>query len=133
MGMYTVLVPVDRNVDRAKRQIEYVTSLPSAREDVEVEVLFVKEADYRGAPPEGFDYIESAVMVRDELRSAGLACEGIMREGMVAKNIIDEAEDIDADDIVMAGRDRSGVTKAIMGSVSHDVVLASHRPVTIVG
>ena len=131
--MYTVLVPVDRNVERAKRQIDYVTSLPGAPEDVEAAVLFVKESDYRGAKPLEFEDVESATLVRDELQAAGIACEGYMRGGMIASNIIEEADEIDADDIVMAGRDRSGVAKVIMGSVSQDVVLSTKRPVTIVG
>lgn len=131
--MYHVLVPVDRNADRAKHQLEYVTSMPWSSDDIEVTVLHVNPADYQGAKPQEFDDIEAAVTVRDGITEAGLACEGELRRGMVAKTILEAADDIGADEIVMAGRDRSGVMTALFGSVTHDVALSTERPVVVVG
>lgn len=131
--MYRVLVPVDRDTARTESQVEYVTSLADVCDELEVRVLFVNEADYQGAKEREFDDIESATMAVEHLEDAGIPVDGLMREGVVSRNIIDEAEDYDADDIVMAGRDRSGVTKVIMGSVTQDIILASKRPVTVVG
>ena len=131
--MYRVLVPVDRSVERAKEQIEYVTSLPGAPDGIDVQVLFVNKADYAGAKERTFEDVESATMVRDALTDAGISCEGKMREGMIARNILSEAEEFDADEIVMAGRDRSGTMKVLLGSVTQDIILSSERPVVVVG
>lgn len=131
--MYRVLVPVDRSVERANEQIEYVKSLPGETDELDVQVLFVNKADYAGAKERTFDDVESAVMVRDALTDAGISCESKMREGTIARNILSEAEEFDADEIVMAGRDRSGTMKVLLGSVTQDIILSSERPVVVVG
>lgn len=131
--MYRVLVPVDRNVERAREQVAYVTSLPGGSNEIEAKVLFVEEADYAGAPQRDFDDIESARTAVEGIKDAGISCEGEMRKGMIARKILDAAEEYDADQVVMAGRDRSGVMKVILGSVTQDVAMSTERPVVVLG
>lgn len=130
--MHRILVPVDRNLERATRQASYVTSLPGA-DELEVTVLHVHEADYEGAPPHEFDDTEAATTTLETIKNAGIECEGELREGVIARTIIEAAEEFDADQIIMAGRDRSGVMKVLLGSVTQDVVVSSDRPVTVLG
>mgnify|MGYP000385528788 CR=1 FL=1 len=131
--MHRVLVPVDRNVQRATRQAEFVTAMPCAPDELEVKVIHVNEADYEGARPREFDDIEAATTAVEMIEDADIECEGEMWEGNIARNILDAAEEFDADQLVMAGRDRSGVAKVLLGSVSQDVVLSTDRAVTIIG
>lgn len=131
--MHRVLVPVDKNENRASKQAEYVTSLPCDPEEIEVRVIHVNEADYEGAAPLEFDDIPAAVSVVEAVEDAGFDCEQKLVAGRIARNILEESEEFDADDIVMAGRDRSGVMKVIMGSVTQDIILSTERPVTVVG
>lgn len=71
--------------------------------------------------------------MRSGIAEVEIACEGGLRKGIVATTILEAADDYDTDEIVMAGRDRSGVMKELLGSTTHDVTLASKRPVVVVG
>lgn len=131
--MYHVLVPVDQDVERAKEQVEYVTSIPCATSEVNATVMYVNPADYKGAKERSFEDIESATTALEGIKAAGIEADGELRSGMISKTILEAAAEYDVDEIVMAGRDRSGVTKALLGSVTHDVTLATNRPVAVVG
>lgn len=130
---YRILVPIDENEDRTVQQIEYVTSQPVVPEEVEVLVLHVDEADYEGAPPKEFTDVPSATTAVEEITDAGLHCQGEKREGRVAQTIVDAAESFGADEIVMAGRKRSGVAEVVMGSITRDIVKSAPCAVTVVG
>lgn len=130
--MYDVLVAVDRNETYAKAQAEYVTALPAAAEAVTARVLYVyPQRDYQGAPPQDFDEIDAAVLAADRIEAAGVEVERRTDGGNVTKRITRHAEAIDADDIVLGGRKRSGVSRVVLGSVTQDVIFAVDRPVTI--
>ncbi len=131
--MYRILVPIDANEDRTGAQTDYVRSLPMDREEVEVKVIHVDEADYEGAPPRDFEDIQSATTAVEEIADAGFRCEGEKHEGLVARTIIEAAEAFDADELVMAGRKRSGVAEVVMGSVTSDVLRSTDRAVVVVG
>lgn len=131
--MYRILVPIDANEDRTAQQIEYVKSLPMDAEEVEVMVLHVDEADYEGAPPKDFEDVPSATTAVEAITDAGFRCQGEKREGQIAQTIIETAESFGADEIVMAGRKRSGVAKVVMGSVTRDILRSTERPVVVVG
>lgn len=131
--MYRILVAIDANEDRTREQTEYVRSQPMDRDEVEVKVVHVDEADYEGAPPRDFEDIQSATTAVERISDAGFRCEGEKHEGLVAQTIIEAAEEFDADEIVMAGRKRSGVAKVIMGSVTRDVLRSTDRAVVVVG
>ncbi|WP_318568215.1 universal stress protein [Salinigranum marinum] len=130
----TVLVPVDRDADRALDQASYVANLPNAGERVDAVVLYVfPHQDYAGAPPHEFGEVEAAVAVADYLDGRGVSVDRLAPGGEVVRTILDTAEEHDVDGIVMGGRKRSGVQKVILGSTSLDAMLSAERPVTIVG
>lgn len=131
--MYQILLPVDESEKRAHRQASYVAALPGATDEVEAIVLFDEETGYQGAKPLEFAAVESAVLAVDELEAAGVACEGRLEKGMVAKTTIEVADEYDVGTIVMGDRKRCGVSKVLLGSVTQDVVLSVDRPVTVVG
>lgn len=58
--------------------------------------------------------------------------EAVGRVGDVATEIVDYARERDAEFIVIGGRKRSPVGKALLGSVSQSVVLEAERPVVTV-
>lgn len=133
-GQRHLLLPVDRDRDRARHQAEYVSQLPGAAENVTATVLYVfRHQDYTGAPPHDFEEVEAAVDTADYLEENGIAVERSGIGGEIASTILDTAEDLEADGIVMGGRKRSGVQKVLMGSTAQDILLSAGRPVTITG
>lgn len=131
--MYRILVPIDTNEGRTVQQTEYVRSLPMDPESVEIKVIHVDEADYEGSPPRDFEDFASATTAVEAIADAGFHCHGEKHEGPVARTIIGAAESFDADEIVMAGRKRSGVAEVVMGSVTRDVLRSTARAVVVVG
>jgi nucleotide-binding universal stress UspA family protein len=136
--MYRVLVPVDADVDRALSQAAYVTRLPAADERVEAVLLFVfTEAD--GEMPDDVRSLKSASRVksvrraRDRLEGAGVETTVLDRSGDTAADIVREAEELDADAVVLGGRKRSPVGKAVFGSTTQSVILDTDRPVVVTG
>ncbi|GAB6861974.1 universal stress protein [Haloplanus litoreus] len=133
-GTREVLVPVDRNADRARRQAEYVADLPGAETSVSATVFYVfRHQDYQGAPDHAFDDVEAAVETADYLESMGVSVDRVAVGGEVTRKIIGAAGDRDVDGIVMGGRKRSGVAKVLLGSTVQDVMLSASRPVTLTG
>ncbi|WP_251343802.1 universal stress protein [Haloplanus halophilus] len=132
--MYRVLVPVDRDERRAVSQADYVVRLPDAPESVEATVLYV-------VPPERFSRAESvsfadneaAVAAADRLSAAGVETTRLVADGSVSREVVRTADDVDADELVVGGRKRSGVTRVLLGSTAHDLLVSADRPVTITG
>lgn len=133
-GLRRLLVPVDRNVDRARQQAEYITALPTAVDQLEATIFYVfPHQDYKGAPEHEFEEIDAAVEAADYLEEAGVTVNRVAVGGELARKILDAAEDRDVDGIVMGGRKRSGVQKVLLGSTAMDVILSAERPVTLTG
>jgi nucleotide-binding universal stress UspA family protein len=67
-------------------------------------------------------------------REVGLDAEprAAARRGSLADTILDVAEEIDADAIVLGTRGLSGMKSLFLGSVSHAVLQNSDRPVIVV-
>lgn len=128
-GTYGVLVPVDTDEGRARHQAEYVAGLPNAGERVEATVLYVSPQH----TTRGFDENDAAVAAADVLADAGVSVDRVAASGDVPRRIVDLAAERDVADVVMGGRKRSAIQKAVLGSISQDIVLSVDRPVTITG
>lgn len=136
--MYRVLVPVDDDVDRALAQADYVADLPSADEAVEATLLFVFTGNSEDIPSEyrqfkTADRIQSVRRARERLEEAGVQTQVRDDSGDTIDDIIDEAEALDADAIVLGGRKRSPAGKVIFGSTTQSVILNADRPVVVTG
>jgi nucleotide-binding universal stress UspA family protein len=133
-GVRQVLVPVDQSEERAHHQAEYVANLPGGPEAVEATVFLVfPHEDYEGAPPREFADVPAAVAAAEHLEDAGVAVDRVHTGGEITREIIEAADGIDADSIVMGGRKRSGVQKVLMGSTTQDVAISAEYPVTLTG
>jgi nucleotide-binding universal stress UspA family protein len=140
--MYTVLLPVDANGTRVERAVDVVTSLPTDPEKLEVVILNVfKEFNVTGGSggvvksDEVFDADEIPAGVQRAislLEEHGITPDIRREHGNVTETIVEIANEIEANQIVMAGRGRSPVGKALFGSTVQGVLRAADQPVTMV-
>lgn len=139
--MYHVLLAVSGDHESAPHDlVELVTDLPSAIDEVEVTILNVFEKfdiqDEGGHVSSEDLYDESNIpdavlTVRDRLEEAGLPVSLRREHGEPAEEILAVADDLDVDAIVVQGRKRSPVGKALFGSVTQGILLDSTRPVFV--
>lgn len=130
--MYRVLVPVDDDEDRSLTQARFVASLPGG-EDLEAWVVHALHGEEREARQPSADRIGTVRSVRDYLEEEGITVE-VTDIGLPPEDgILDWADEIDADLIVLGGRKRSPAGKAVFGSVTQSVILRSERPVAVTG
>jgi nucleotide-binding universal stress UspA family protein len=66
------------------------------------------------------------------LRDAGVRYRTVMEDGRPASVIAQVADSVDADVIVVGRRGRGGVAELVLGSVSHELVLHSKRPILLI-
>jgi nucleotide-binding universal stress UspA family protein len=66
------------------------------------------------------------------LKTSGVKYRTVMDDGRPASVISQVADDVDADVIVVGRRGRGGVAELVLGSVSHELVLHSKRPVLVI-
>jgi nucleotide-binding universal stress UspA family protein len=66
------------------------------------------------------------------LKDAGVRYRTIMEDGRPASVIAQVADSLDADVIVVGRRGRGGVAELVLGSVSHELVLHSKRPILLI-
>jgi nucleotide-binding universal stress UspA family protein len=101
---------------------------------------FYLDTGYLGAvaPPQ-FDPVWRAEMKEEfegtwckPLRDAGVQYRTVMEDGRPASVIATVADGIDADVIVVGRRGRGGVAELVLGSVSHELVLHSKRPILLI-
>lgn len=66
------------------------------------------------------------------LRDAGVRFRTEIRDGRAATVISQVADEVDADVVIVGRRGRGGVAELLLGSVSHELVLHSRRPVLVI-
>lgn len=145
--MYHIVIPIDENETRADAAAGFVTSLGEESGlgvdlgNVSVSVMNVFE-EFKAIDEGGnvsskdlYDeekFPDSALTVRDHLVESGLSVDLARRHGEPGEEVVEYADEIDADHIVVPGRKRSPVGKVMFGSVTQDIVLNAEQPVTIV-
>ncbi len=66
-------------------------------------------------------------------RTRGISCEGLVREGNAAQQVIATARQFKADRILLGTRSRGKMSKLLLGSVAEQVLRSAHIPVITVG
>lgn len=133
--MYNVVLAVGDDEDRALDQADFVASLPQAAEEVIAHVVHTLHGEERKAP-ESMRRADRVATVRralDHFEQHNITAKAQDISEPVADSIIDLADDIDADLIVVGGRKRSPAAKAVLGSVTQQVILNTNRAVTVAG
>ncbi len=128
-----ILVPTDgsdNSYGALEQAIEIATPLEAA-----VHVLTVVPEMTRGAKlrEEWADRVDEAVETgRERVEQAGLAFTGATREGPVARQIVEYAEQNDIDMIVMGTHGRTGLHRFLVGSVAQRTIQTAPIPVLTV-
>jgi nucleotide-binding universal stress UspA family protein len=129
--MYKVLLPVDDNTDRAAAQARYVLELPGNADDLSVTIAHAYQDGATGAG--SFDEESPGVIeATDILAAADITTEQRELYLPVAGSILEMADDIGVNEVVLCGQKRSPAGKALFGSVTQSVALESSVPVAIV-
>lgn len=126
--MYEIVMGTDESEERALAQAETVIDLPNAAEEVHVTVFHDFEDNPAGASVHQVGAVRRA---QELLEDAGVAVTLSEASGDPAEEIIELAEEQDADLICVAGRKRSPTGKALFGSVTQEVILTTDRPVLV--
>lgn len=133
--MYNVVVAVGDDEERAIDQAEFVSNLPESAEEVVAHVVHTLHGDEREVPEamRRADRVASVRRALEYLEAKNVTAKAQDISEPVADSIIDLADDLDADLIVVGGRKRSPAAKAVLGSVTQQVILNTDRPVTVAG
>lgn len=138
--MTRVLLPVNEDVDRARRATEAILNLPGGTDELEVIVLNVftefnvADEGAKISSDEFYDEnkfpdsMETAIAL---LKEGGATVRPKRAHGEPAEEIIAEANSVNADYIAISGRKRSPSGKVIFGSVTQSVLLSAERPVIV--
>jgi len=78
------------------------------------------------------DYRAKVDAVVDAARAYGVDTEGIVKDGEPGKKIIEAAQEVGAEAIVMGTHGRKGFMNVVMGSVTRHVIATSPVPVIVV-
>mgnify|MGYP000144453689 CR=1 FL=1 len=125
--MKAIVLGIDQNVDRAASQAATVLDLFDT-DTIRVYLLHDFVDNPEGASVTQIDAVKRA---QELLEDEGVAVELREGSGDPAESIIETADELDADAICVAGRNRSPAGKVLFGSVTQSVVLNTDRPVLI--
>lgn len=128
--MYTVVLGVEADADRARRTAEAVADLPGGPDEVEPIVIHSFRENPQGASATQVAGVRETV---DILESAGFDPEIREGSGNAAEEILDLAEEVDADLVAVGGRKRTPAGKALFGSTTQSVILTADGPVLVAG
>ncbi|MHB9287978.1 universal stress protein [Halobacteriales archaeon Cl-PHB] len=127
--MYTILLGIDRNVQRARAQAAAVVDMPCAEEQIHAVVLHDFTNNPEGASANRVSAVRDA---QEILEDAGISTDLRETSGDPGDEILTTAEEVDADMIAVAGRKRSPTGKVLFGSITQTVILQADRPVLVV-
>ncbi|MFB6107846.1 MAG: universal stress protein [Haloplanus sp.] len=128
--MYHVVIGVDDNEERALSCAQAVVDLPGDASEKRVTIIHSFLDNPSGASA---TQIHSVREVSEYLDANDIENEVTESSGDPAEQILDAAEEAEADLIVLAGRKRSPAGKALFGSVTQSVILDADRPVMVAG
>jgi nucleotide-binding universal stress UspA family protein len=138
----TILVPTDGS-EGAERAVSHALDV-AAQYGATVHVLYVADTraalEFDEAGVDGQMVVDALVnageraveRVAADARAAGVAVETAVERGGPVETILDYAERVDADLLVMGTHGRSGLDRVLLGSVTESVVRRSDRPVLTV-
>jgi nucleotide-binding universal stress UspA family protein len=124
MSMTHVLLAIDEEAERARRQAEAIADLELA--DVTATVLHVFTDNTEGASISQFGPARRA---REVLSAADVDVTLAETSGDPGEEVLAEADETGADLVSVAGRKRSPAGKAVFGSVAQEVMLNADVPV----
>jgi len=128
--MYHVVIGVDDNEERAMACAQAVADLPGDIAEKRVTVIHSFTDNPSGASA---SQLASVRDVTDFLEERGIEVEVAESSGDPADQLLEVAQEADANLIVVAGRKRSPTGKALFGSVTQSVILNAERPVMVAG
>jgi nucleotide-binding universal stress UspA family protein len=140
--MYRILLPVEPDDEANIRLAEVISEMPLEPAEVEIFLLSVFEdrdiQDLDGgrisseAIFEWSEMPEAVEQLSSYLQERGFTVEEGRTLGEPAREILEMANEKNAQRIVMGGRKRTPVGKVLFGGVTQSVILESKTPVTIV-
>jgi nucleotide-binding universal stress UspA family protein len=142
--MFKALIPVDGSPS-SLRAVEHVITLTKRVGDT-VEILlannvqppvdaweverFLPESEVQAMQEsKGGDALAEAPT---KFEAAGVACTPAVLLGPVAETLVAHARERNCDSIIMGTRGESTLRELAVGSVAHDVIRLTDRPVTLV-
>lgn len=128
--MYHVVLGVDDDEERSRASASEIAKLPGDGSDTEVTIIHVFQDNPSGASA---TQVASVREAQEVLEDAGITVDVTESSGDPADAIIETADDVDADLVVVGGRKRSPAGKALFGSVTQTVILNGGRPVMVTG
>jgi nucleotide-binding universal stress UspA family protein len=121
-----IMVPLDGS-DLARTALPHALELCRALSATLV-LLHVRDAR-QGSPEASRRFLD---FTRRQYANDGVTIETLVREGPVAEAIVRAADQEQIDVIAMATHGRSGLQRAVYGSVAEQVLRSSARPVLLV-
>lgn len=128
--MYQPLLAVDANERRAESVLDTLQTLPAYEEEIKPTVFHCFTNNPEGA---SINQVKSVRKIIDALEGQNIEFQLMEASGEPSVEIINAADEIDADGIFMAGRKRSATGKVLFGSTTQEVVLNTDRSVMICG
>lgn len=128
--MYHVVIGVDDNEQRAVACARAAADLPGDASEKRVTIIHSFTDNPSGASATQLGSVREATSFLEE---RGVDVQVTESSGDPGDQILDAAEEADADLIIVAGRKRSPTGKALFGSVTQTVILNGDRPVMVAG
>lgn len=139
--MPEVLVPIDEHEEQAQRVVDGIADFPFDPAETRITVLNVFEefevtsGEWTTIESDDFyeeeEFPETVAQTAAKLSDYGYTVDVRREHGEPAEEIAELAQELDVDTIAIAGRQRSPVGKALLGSVTQEVLLSADRPVIV--